>query len=142
MKIKFLITIFFVLVNGFLYTQNIDLKRYSSIMDGDYENDYRGYAVAIYIEKDVNDEELDFIKDTLSSVGRDISKLSNNNLWLCWKALGEWDIEDGEVYLIFCADSPYPDNGILIIAIIEDNGESFRWWGKFVSEKDFKNFIP
>ncbi|MCL2705110.1 MAG: hypothetical protein FWE72_02755 [Spirochaetaceae bacterium] len=138
MKINIFIILSFISINSLLYAQNFDLKYYSSISDSDYKSNYSGYAVAIYIDKNPDNEYMEFIENKFLSIGRDIDKLTKNNLWLCWKALNEWDIVDGEIYLIFCTDNKYSDNGIMIIATIEDNGKSFSWQGKLISDEDFE----
>jgi hypothetical protein len=79
-----------------VFSQEFKMKQYSSILDGDYDNDYSGVAYARYIENSRVQE----IKDSIS---RDlkvspINKLTKNNSWLAWKALGEWEYEPGETY--------------------------------------------
>ncbi len=102
--------------------------------DGDFTSDYSGVALSLYL----NNSELEDIDNNIYSMGRDLDKLTKNNFWLCWKALNEWDIEDGETYLIVCAASMYSQDYIMIIATIEDGGQSFCWWGKSISNKDLE----
>jgi len=129
-----ILLILFISINGFLFSQNLDFKFYSSISDGDFKNDYRGYALALYIDE----IELNTVEDNLKKIGRDLNKLKKSNLWLCWKALNEWEYYDGETYLIICTANLYSENGIMIIATIKDNGESFDWWGKSISIDDLE----
>jgi hypothetical protein len=129
MKNKLFVAIFFILITGFLNAQNLDLKGYY-----DATNGYMGMAVAIYLDN----SELENIESKFSSIGRDINKLTRENYWLCWEALGEWDIEDGETYLILCADNRFSENLIIIIAKIENGGKSFSWWGKNIFSSDLE----
>jgi hypothetical protein len=140
MKTKLSFAVFFLLINGFAHAQNFDFKHYDSTLDGDYKSNYSGYAVAIYItNKELNDEQFgEMIENEFFSKGREIDKLTKNNFWLCWKALDEWNIEEGETYMIICADNLYSDDCIMIIATITDNGESFDWWGIAISRKDLE----
>jgi hypothetical protein len=117
-----------------LYAQNFDLKYYSSVLEGDFQSDYSGVACAVYINK----AELKNMESKLASTGREFDKLTKSNSWLCWKALGEWDIEDGETYLIVCADSMWSQDAIMIIATIKNGGKTFNWWGKGVTSNDLK----
>jgi hypothetical protein len=122
------------LLIDFTSAQNLNLKYYSSSSDGDYKSDFSGVAIAIYL----TDEEYKNIEDRIKSIGRNIDKLSKNNYWLCWKALNEWEIKDGEKYFIVCADNIYSNDGVFIISTITKNGKSFDWWGKSASGDDFK----
>ncbi len=127
-KFILLFTVLIISINGFIFAQNFNLKYYSSMSD-----DFSGVAVALYL----SDSELEYTEDFLnSSEGTDIVKLTKNNYWLCWKALNEWDIEDGETYYIVCAANMLSDEYLMIIATIEDGGQSFSWWGKLVSIRD------
>jgi hypothetical protein len=93
--------------NGVVFAQNLNLKFYSSLEDGDFKSDFSGVAVAIYL----NDAELQVIQTKISSMGRDLDKLTKNNSWLCWKALHEWEIQNGETYFVMCAASMYSQDG-------------------------------
>jgi hypothetical protein len=119
-------------INFSLSAQNLNLKYYSSSSDGDYENDYTGVAVALFL----NDSELKNIEASIRSKGRDLDKLTRNNTWLCWKALNEWEFVDGEKYAIICAANMYSQDCVMIIATIKENGKSFGWWGKSLSKDD------
>jgi len=126
------ILIFAVLIistNGLLHAQNWDMKYYI-----DYDNDYRGAAMATYY----NNSEIKVVEEKLKSKGRDLDKLTKTNFWLCKKALDEWDVKDGETYLIICAATRYSEDFIMIMATIENDGQSFSWWGKSVSEEDWE----
>ena len=55
-----------------------------------------------------------------------IKKLSQKLSWLCWQALGEYNIADNEVYGI----EVYSYNGQIktfVVVRIEENGKSFEW---------------
>lgn len=133
----FLIIILFTFITGFLAAQSYEFKHYSSIDDGDYENNYSGIALAGFIES----EKKELLEGQLETVGKEIKKLSKNNLWLCWKALGECDYEEGESYLIMCAKDMDSQDGILLIVTIEDRGKSFSWLGKTVDINDLIMFM-
>ena len=129
-KIMF-ITIF-ITINMLVFAQNINFKYYSSIQDGDYESGFSGYAVAIYI----TEQEMPEIEQKISTIGRKVNKITRNNSWLCWKALNEWELLNNENYLIICSDSLIAEEGLLIIATIQENGDSFSWRGAVVNNED------
>lgn len=122
------------LINGFIYAQNFNLKYYSSISDGYFENNYSGVALAQYY----NSSEINSIEKRFETIGRNLDKLTKNNYWLCWKALNEWDIEDNETYLVIIASSLASNDCILLLVTIENSGKSFSWRGKTISMDDLK----
>jgi hypothetical protein len=115
-----------------LFAQDLTPKYYSSVLDGDYNSGYSGVAAAIYIES----SEVQEIRKNASSMpgARSIDKLTKNNSWLVWKALGEWDYLPGEIYMIVCADSAWANSAVILIATISSNGKSFDWWGWSVNQ--------
>ncbi|QQO07654.1 hypothetical protein [Breznakiella homolactica] len=128
--------IFFLATNGFLAAQNSEIKQYSDPING-----YSGVAAAEYIDNysdelsEYTDKEFDdlmqeYFEEMLGSDGKAIDKISKNNYWLCQQALNEWDLEDGELYLVVCADNMYSTDPFVFLIIIEDSGESFKWWGR------------
>jgi hypothetical protein len=86
----------------------------------------------------LNSSELKAVENSINSMGRDLDKLTKNNSWLCWKALKEWDIQDGETYLVMCAATEYSQDCIVIIATIKNGGQSFNWRGKSISSQDLE----
>lgn len=125
MKKKIAFTIIFI-CSVFIaaYAQNIEPKRYvddSSLDDG--------YAVAVYISP--NEESTVFDKFS-KTPGRDLTKLSKFNVWLCWQALHEYDINDGESYIVMMSKEFLSSEGIALYVTITNNGTSFKYWGKVV----------
>ncbi|UTC96271.1 hypothetical protein E4N85_11230 [Treponema denticola] len=104
------------------YSQNMDLKHY---MDDSSLDD--GYAVALYIPPNKESTVFDnFSKEP----GRDLTKLSKSNVWLCWQALNEYDISDGESYIVLICKSLFSPESIALYVTITNNGTSFKYWGK------------
>lgn len=110
---------------------------YAQIMDYKYYNDFSGndgYAVAIYISPN---EETVILDRFFKAPGRDLKKLSKRNVWLCWQALNEYDISDGEAYIIgICKDGMCSSEGIVLYVTITDNGKSFTYWGKVLKNPE------
>lgn len=123
------------------FAQNTDFKYYSSIQDGDYNNNFKGVALAIFLgsSSNINDETIEKFKNKFPDNIQNISKLTKNNFWLCRKALNEWDYENGEHYLVMCADNEYSTELIVLLVTITGKDE-FKWWGKVITEKDFALF--
>lgn len=109
------------------YAQNADFKHY---MDNSSLDD--GYAFAIYIPPD----EKSTIFDNFSKAeGRALTKLSKFNVWLCWQALNEYNISDGESYIVAMCTDPILSSEIIVLYVtITNNGTSFRHWGKVVKK--------
>jgi hypothetical protein len=131
MKIRLIVLSFLILsINGILYSQDLNPKYYS-----DYDEGFSGYSIAKYLGE-IDDSQ---IKELINSLnGTPVNKLTRNNFWLCWKALEEWDYEDGETYFVICLNSLTSDNGIIIIATITDGGESFEWYAQYITGSDFE----
>lgn len=122
-------TFLFVLVGvqtTHLFAQELKLKYYS-----DFSSGYSGVAIATYIEK----SEVQEFKNKIASDPntRSIDKLTKNNSWLAWKALGEWDYKPGETYLIMCAENQWSKNAVVLLVTISNDGKSFDYWGWVVS---------
>lgn len=131
-KKSFVFICFFTELCILTYAQNLRFKYYTSL--GEDEGDYSGIAVALYLEN----TEIENVKNNFASKGREITKLTKNNYWLCWKALNEWEIKDGESYLIFCAENMVAENYIMILVTIKENCKSFVWWGKSITKEDME----
>ena len=130
-KMKKKICILFVFIFIFsiqVFAQNTDLKYYS-----DYNNDFSGYAVAVYygnineLETPASEQEfMDLIIEKCSDKMTRILKLTKKNNWLYKQALNEWDYEKGEVYAVICAESKYAQEGILFFVIVKGKND-FLW---------------
>ena len=127
MKKKIVLTVIFI-CSVFIaaYSQNMDLKHY---MDDSSLDD--GYAVAVYIPPN---EESTVFDDFSKELGRDLTKLSKSNVWLCWQALNEYDISDGESYIVLICKSLFSPESIALYVTITNNGTSFKYWGKVVKK--------
>ena len=127
MKKKIMLTVIFI-CSVFIaaYSQNMDLKHY---MDDSSLDD--GYAVAVYIPPN---EESTVFDDFSKEPGRDLTKLSKFNIWLCWQALNEYDISDGESYIVLICKSLFSSEAIALYVTITNNGTSFKYWGKVVKK--------
>jgi hypothetical protein len=127
MKKRIILTVIFICsVFTAAYAQNMDLKHYvddSSLDDG--------YAVAIYISPN---EESTVFDNFSKEPGRNLTKLSKFNVWLCWQALNEYDISDGESYIVFMCKELFSSEGIALYVTITNNGTSFKYWGKVVKK--------
>ena len=127
MKKKFALTVIFICsVFTAVYAQNTDLKHY---MDDSSLDD--GYAVAVYISPN---EESTFFDKFSKAPGRDLTKLSKFNVWLCWQALNEYDISDGESYIVLMCKELFSSEGIALYVTITNNGTSFTYWGKVIEK--------
>ena len=124
-------------ISGYVYAQDFNLRHYS-----DHRNGFRGVASAIFINNfgEIDLSELDerMLKfwDEIGIPGRSVDRITRNNYWLARQALNEWDIKDGDLFLIICAESRVSEEALLMIALIENRGENFRWWGRIVSMRD------
>ena len=127
MKKKIVLTVIFI-CSVFIaaYSQNMDLKHY---MDDSSLDD--GYAVAVYIPPN---EESTVFDHFSKEPGRDLTKLSKFNIWLCWQALNEYDISDGESYIVLICKSLFSSEAIALYVTITNNGTSFKYWGKVVKK--------
>lgn len=125
---------FLFFVTYFVFSQNLDLKYYSSLSDGDYANKYEGVAIALFL----SDDDYNKMEPIFADIGKTIKKLTKNNEWLCRKALSEWELKDGERYFVMCSDNANSSDVILLFAVIKNDGESFDWWGKYIAEVDMK----
>ena len=115
-----------------------EAKYYSDCVTG-----YKGYAEAVYMDKGNIEQNLEKarkgLEETASSDEYDVSdilKLTKEDLWLCRSALSEYDLEDGEIYLVYWYHTPDPDTAKILIAVIKDNGKSFDYYfAKVMTEK-------
>ena len=141
-KIFGLVSLFFLCGAAHCFAQNWDLKYYSSLQDGDLTNHYEGYALADFLGDGtgIDTEPLDELEKLFPENIRRVTKLTKNTVWLCKKALNEWEYEQGEYYVVFCADSPHADTGLyLFVKII--GKDDFQWWGLMVTEDTLDSFL-
>ena len=132
MKKKILVFTFLCLLSV-SFSQQTNLKHYS-----DYTNDFEGYSVALYFDKDIDYES--FINNVETKIfetteKQPIKKLSKNNMWLLKCALNEWELAENEVYVVCIASSLIAREYILIFTRINEN-ENFDWWAVLLDKED------
>ena len=114
------------------FSQNIIMKDYYDTVQG-----FEGAACAHYLG-DINEtetkESLALLKAIIPETAKTFTKLTKNNMWLCKQALNEWDYQKDECYLVFCAESRWANNCILLIVTIKENND-FDWIGISFNEK-------
>ena len=124
---KYIFAFILFATSAICFAQDTDMKHYS-----DYSQGFDGWAMSVYLDdlkkEDVignEDELLGYMDQEISAQTglTAIPKLTKKNTWLFKQALNEWDYEPGEVYAIFCADSKYADDGILIFTITKRKDE-------------------
>ena len=126
MKKWIILTVIFICsVFTAVYAQQIDFKYYNDLSENS------GYAVAIYIPPN---EESTVFDNFSKEPGRDLTKLSKSNVWLCWQALNEYGISDGESYIVLICKSLFSPESIALYVTITNNGTSFKYWGKVVKK--------
>ena len=137
-RVGIMFAIFFIAVQA-ICAGDFDFKYYS-----DWETGYKGYAKAVYIDQGNIEQNLEKARKGFEETApfdeyeiSDILKLTKEDLWLCRSALSEYDLEDGEIYLVYWCPTPDPDTGKILIAIIKDNGKSFDYYfAKAITEKE------
>ena len=110
----------------------------------DWETGYKGYAEAEYMDKGNIEQNLEKARKSLEETApsdeydvSDILKLTKEDLWLCRSALSEYDLEDGEIYIVYWYRTPDPDTVKFSVAVIKDNGRSFDcYFAKVMTEKE------
>lgn len=71
------------------------------------------------------DNALNNLRKSILRVGNKIDKLTKEQSWLAWKAIGrEYDYSKGDIFYLTITTS----SCIAIIAEIADNGKSFYWY--------------
>ena len=138
-KIIYAIAFIMFFITTSIFAQNSDLKYYSSIQDGDYNNNFSGYATALFIadSEDVDEQRIEDGKRKIIEVlpESQIAKLTKNNVWLYKKALNEWDYKKGEWYLVMLTNNLYSDEVIFLIVKIQSK-DDFDWWGITLTERN------
>lgn len=129
---SFLLVLFF---SAGCFAQNGDMKHYS-----DSSMNFDGWAGAEYIGNiDELDEEMsaeafcEVMEDMFSGYLEQVTKLSKNTTWLFLQAMEEWEYKPHELYLVFCADDEYSEEGILIWAVVNDEND-FLWCAFMIDE--------
>lgn len=130
-KIKLLAI--FVFLIGTIPIFGVEIKRYYN-----YGRDWSEFASISYLNTMTTIEWVklkavitEYLKKDAKRRGvvveyKPIKKLSQKLSWLCWQALGEYNIADNEVYGI----EVYSYNGQIktfVVVRIEENGKSFEW---------------
>ena len=134
----------FIISVGLLNSQDLNLKYYS-----DPRNGFSGVATAFFIDnvRDIISEHTDsewgvmmnnYLDDNYGSRGRTVDRLTRNNQWLSRQALNEWDLEYGDVFVIYCGESRFAQTALVLITIIGEGEEIYRWWGRIISMADFE----
>lgn len=134
MKRKFLFVFIFFVLSISCFSQNSDLKYYSDI-----EKDYDGWALAEYVDK-LEDDYIIFLnayieafKALFTKINVEVlEKVSKKNLWLFQQALDEWDYKSGEIYAVFCSESYDEDEGILFLAIVNEE-DTPEWVAAYIN---------
>lgn len=98
----------------------------------DYQNGYAGTALADFLGygKDAYskfDSYMDYSRREGLLRLYPLEKLTNEESFLIWSALGEFDVRDGEVYGVSFTRT-MSEGGIGVVTI-KDNGEVFTWRG-------------
>jgi len=144
MNKKYLIfPIIFLFVYGALSAQTFDFRHYSDVRNG-----FRGVATAIFIDNisdvDLEDENFDldermweFFDEMFESRGRNVDRITRNNHWLAQQALNEWNLEERDIFLVLCAENMRAETILVMLVLIDANGEDFAWWGRVMSTRDF-----
>ena len=63
------------------------------------------------------------------------TKLTKEENFLIWSALNEYELLDGEVYIVEISTPPYAE-GLGVLAMITDNGNGYTWYGGWRVKKE------
>lgn len=111
----------------------MDTKHYSDWAtgySGDVAIEFKGTTRSVDPKKIVGEAESNQKKSRLFPITRYCEKLSKEESFLIWKALGEYDIKDDEVYSVIVA--PDDSDSILnVVVVTADNCKNFRMCGGF-----------
>lgn len=130
MRKKIALTVIFMCsVFTAVYAQEFKSKRYYNA-----ELDEFGYASIGFLSKTPPSRE--WLKEISSEEGKIVAqKLSNMTLWLCERALDEYDFKEGETYMVICRSDSVQYSHTTVILTITDQDGSFRWWAFIENEK-------
>ena len=115
----------------------------------DYINGYSGYAIAEFLPSKNGmlihqsngeflsiSEACDLLATELAGMilGKK-TKLTKEENFLIWSALNEYELLDGEVYIVDIRTPPYTEVlGVLVM--ITDNGNGYTWYGGWRVKKE------
>lgn len=126
MKKKSLIGVFVFLLIIPIYAS--ELKRYT-----DWNNGYTGYAGADYIgtTKTINPKTFSMeaeqrIRNLGVYITRYCQKLSNQERYLLWSALGMYNYTDNEIYSVTIQQGK---EILQLVVVITNGGSSCNWYG-------------
>lgn len=63
------------------------------------------------------------------------TKLTKEENFLIWSALNEYELLDGEIYLVVISTPPYTE-ALSFLVMITDNGNSYTWYGGWRVKKE------
>lgn len=127
MKNKRIIVLLVCIFSCFIPLFSADSKFYS-----DFENGWCGYSRADYIGTTRNVNPSQFAAEaerrvkSFFRITRYCEKLSRQENFLLWSALGEYDYKDNEVYSVVIEQDKETLN---LIVVINDNGNNCSWYG-------------
>lgn len=120
----------------------------------DYINGYSGSAMAIFLPSkngivtgsngkplslpEVCDSIETGAMEGLIKLGKR-EKLTKEENFLIWSALNEYELLDGEVYMVGITTDPsigYDAEFLLFLVTITDNGRGYTWYGGFRYKED------
>lgn len=119
----------------------------------DYINGYSGYAIAEFLPSKngmiIHQSNGEFLSisevcDLLATelagmiLGKK-TKLTKEENFLIWSALNEYELLDGEVYMVGITTDPsigYDAEFLLFLVTITDNGRGYTWYGGLRCKED------
>lgn len=124
---KIIVCICLVLFIGTAYVQAFEFKHYS-----DPERGWEGDAGITHLiwdntlwEKYKTKGKTD-LEDNGKWLVFDVKKLSKKDQWLIWQALGEYDIDDEDIYQIIIEESD--KEALSVFVRIKNNKQAFEWY--------------
>ena len=116
---KIIVCMCLALFVGMVYAQEV--KYYE-----DYERGYSGYAGAVYLPR----ENFDYALNSFSEKYPKVNKMSKVISFLAWRALSQYDIQDGDYYSIMCVPSSKLKTGEVWYVVVEiiENRKAFKYW--------------
>lgn len=117
--------------------QDTGIKHYSSGEDGDLMHDYEGVACSKFIgyKKEIPKEDISSFKNDFSTGSNQLRVLSDNTRYLCNKTLGEWDYQEGAMYLVMCAEHEDADE-VVVLLVTMKGPDSYSWWAVLIKESE------
>ena len=127
---KIIVCMCLALFVGMVYAQEV--KYYE-----DYERGYSGYAGAVYLPR----ENFDYALNSFSEKYPKVDKMSKVISFLAWRALSQYDIQDGDYNSIMCVPSSKLKTGevwYVVVEIIEKHLNIGNFTVPTVTKKLFK----